>query len=291
MSPPRDALESAAATAERPERAPLPAVDRQAAFAAGPPGVSRKAIGIGLGIMAAVAISATLLEHVMSSGGPAPSATTAAASGTIVALRVPAKQLPGGAGLVNFLGVAALARHGAPPLRLASSRGGTLSLSDLRGKAVALSFLDAPCNDACPVIGAELAAADRRLRSAAKRVEFVIVNSDPNATAWQATPPVLVQSGLQGLANVAFLTGPLSSLNPIWKRYGVGIQVSSSGQVAHSNLIYFIDPKGRLAYRATPYANETRKGTYHLAPALEQRWAKGIATYLDSLVPASASHD
>lgn len=269
---------------------PEPSVDRQAAFAAGPPGVSRKAIGIGLGIMAAVAISGTLLEHAMSSGGPTPSTTARAASGAIRALHVPAKHLPGGAGLVNFLGVEALAPHNAPPLQLPSNRGGELSLASLRGKAVALTFLDAACNDACPVIGAELATADQRLGAAAGGVEFVIVNADPNATAFQAAPPALVQTGLQHHANVAFLTGPLASLNPIWKRYGVGIQVSSTGQVAHSNLIYFIDPKGHLAYRATPYANEARNGTYHLAPALEQRWAEGIATYLDSLVPAASSH-
>ncbi|MDA8296939.1 MAG: SCO family protein [Actinomycetota bacterium] len=290
MTPPSDAGESGAVTAERPVAPPEPSVDRKAAFAAGPPGVSRKAIGIGLAIMAAVAISGTLLEHVMSSGGPAPNATARATGRAIQVLHVPAKHLPGGASVVNFLGVEALARHSAPPLRLPSNRGGELSLASLRGKAVALSFLDAPCNDACPVIGAELAAADQRLGAAAASVEFVIVNADPDATAWQAAPPALSRTGLQGLANVAFLTGPIGRLNPIWKRYGVGIQVSSTGQVAHSNLIYFIDPKGRLAYRATPYANEARNGTYHLAPALEQRWAGGIATYLDSLVPAASSH-
>ena len=290
MAPPSDAGEPGAATAERPETSPQPVVDRQAAFAAGPPGASRKAIGIGVVVLAALAISGTLVEHVMSSSSVPNVTSPTTRARAIRALRVPAKHLPGGPALVNFLGIEALARHAAPGFHLASSRGGELSLSALRGKAVVLTFLDAPCNDACPVIGAELAAADQRLKSAARGVEFLIVNSDPRATAWQAAPPALARTGLQHLANAAFLTGPIASLNPIWKQYGVGIQVSSTGQVAHSNLLYFIDPKGRVAYRATPYANEAHNGTYHLAPALQQRWADGIATYLRALAPASSSH-
>jgi hypothetical protein len=74
-------------------------------------------------------------------------------------------------------------------------------------------------------------------------------------------------------------------LNSVWQTYGITITVDSATRtVAHNDLLYFIDPAGRLRYRATPFANEQRDGTYSLPAASVSRWAMGIATYARDLV-------
>ena len=54
--------------------------------------------------------------------------------------------------------------------------------------------------------------------------------------------------------------------------------------VAHNDVMDFIDPRGSVRYRATPFANESSNGTFSLAASSEARWAQGIATYAGRLV-------
>jgi len=70
----------------------------------------------------------------------------------------------------------------------------------------------------------------------------------------------------------------LITLNSVWKSYGVAITLNTTtGVIAHNEVMYFIDPISQLRYRATPFANETRQGAYSLDPASTNRFAQGIA--------------
>jgi hypothetical protein len=81
------------------------------------------------------------------------------------------------------------------------------------------------------------------------------------------------------------VTGPLTSINPVWKAYDVSISVNTkSGLEDHSDVMDFLDPQGRLRYQATPFANESPARTFSLAASSEARWAQGIATYAGKLV-------
>ena len=61
------------------------------------------------------------------------------------------------------------------------------------------------------------------------------------------------------------VTGPLATLNPVWKAYGVSISVDKkTGLEAHNDVMDFIDAQGDLRYRATPFADESTTGTYSL---------------------------
>jgi cytochrome oxidase Cu insertion factor (SCO1/SenC/PrrC family) len=80
------------------------------------------------------------------------------------------------------------------------------------------------------------------------------------------------------------LTGPLSTIDAVWKSYGISITVEKkAGVEAHNDFVYFIDPQGQELYRATPFANESRSGTYSLPPATVDRWAAGLATYAEKV--------
>ena len=116
-------------------------------------------------------------------------------------------------------------------------------------------------------------------------VEFVTVNTDPTALAQSAEAPVLRHDRLGALPNWHMVTGPLATLNALWKAYGVSISVQKkTGLEAHNDVMDFIDAQGDLRYRATPFADESTTGAFSLPAASIARWAQGIATYAGRLV-------
>ena len=57
------------------------------------------------------------------------------------------------------------------------------------------------------------------------------------------------------------VTGPLATLNDLWKAYGVSISVQrKTGLEAHSDVMDFIDAQGDLRDQATPFADESAAG-------------------------------
>ena len=87
------------------------------------------------------------------------------------------------------------------------------------------------------------------------------------------------------LPNWHMVTGPLATLDSLWKAYGVSISVQrKTGLEAHNEVMDFVDAQGDLRDRATPFANESPTGTYSLSPASIARWGQGIATYAGRLV-------
>lgn len=268
------------------------ATARAAAFARGNAPIPRKFLIIGASVLVGVALGGALLEKVFSMTGlnPTAKATTQISPQGVRLVKTHFATLPGGAPLAHLLGTSALAPNRAPAISLVDQRGARLSLSGERGKVVVLSFFDSACDDACPIIGSELATADRLLGARAGRVAFMTVNTDPEATAFASAPAAITRTGLAGEANASFLMGTIGALNPVWKHYGITIDVARSGRIAHNDLVYFIDPQGRLRYLTTPPADEARNGTYHLSAAEQGRVAHALATYAASLLAVPSGH-
>ena len=106
----------------------------------------------------------------------------------------------------------------APAFSLVDQHDKPVSLASLRGKTVALTFLDDTCTTDCPVIAQEFRSADSYLGSSARRVEMVAINANPRFI----TPDYLAafdhQEGLEDVANWLYLTGSLPEL-----RAGLGV--------------------------------------------------------------------
>jgi len=257
-------------------REPLDAQARADALAVGAPRVPRKAVILAVLVAAVLALGGTAVERLASSAGlnPTPVATTGPGN----ALSAP---------LGAFMGLARLPGTPAPALRLTDPTGRVVTLSSLRGRVVVLSFFDADCQDACPVLAREIAQADVRLGREAGRVAFVTVNADPLALRAARTARVVTATGLSALGNWRFLTGPLGTIDPVWRHYGVAISVyPSTGTVVHNNVMYFIDPAGRLRLRTAPVVNESHLGVFSLGASSVARSALGIATYARELLGA-----
>ncbi len=72
------------------------------------------------------------------------------------------------------------------------------------------------------------------------------------------------------------VTGPLATLDAVWKAYGVSISVDKkTGLEAHNDVMDFVDGRGDLRYRATPFADESTTGTFSLPPATRPDGARG----------------
>src|SRR5262245_35616633 len=68
----------------------------------------------------------------------------------------------------------------APEFTLTTAEGGRLSLSDLHGKVVTVTFIYATCTDTCPLLTAKMAGMQKRLGpDFGTRVRFVSITVDP----------------------------------------------------------------------------------------------------------------
>lgn len=272
-----------------PDREPQ-RVDRAAALAEGAPGIPPKFVFWALAVVLVVSLGGLLGEHVFSSAGLNPVATTTPRSPVHVARgllpQAPAPAQSISASLPSFMNLSTLrADDRASPFKLIDQRGAATPVPAPPPDVVVLSFFNAPCNDICPVEAAEIEQADHDLGAAAADVEFVTVNTDPSALSASAESPVFNDTGLNTLPNWHMLTGPLASLNSVWRSYGVSITVEAkTGLEAHTDVMDFIDGGGYLRYRATPFADESRTGTFSLPPASVARWGQGIATYASRIL-------
>jgi protein SCO1/2 len=267
-------------------------VDRVAAFSvsATEPAVPRRFVYWVLAGAAVLGLGGLGVERLFSSTGLNPSPTPARSTPTTTIASTPAPLPSGqsqelGASLPTYMDLTNLGATAAPAIGLIDQTGRPTSLVGQRGKAVVLTFFNGPCDDICPVLAAEIRLADADLGPAAANVEFLTVNTDPRALAVSGLSAALAQSGLGTLTNWRMVTGPLGTLNAVWRAYGISITVAQhTGTQAHNEAIYFIDPDGRERYRATPFANESASGIYSLSPADVARWGTGIARYAGRLV-------
>jgi cytochrome oxidase Cu insertion factor (SCO1/SenC/PrrC family) len=263
-------------------------IDRAAALAEGPPGIPSKFIFWTLGVALVVSLGGFAGEHLFSSAGLNPVPRAPGPTSTTVPVSTPGVPTPNqsiNSSLTSFMGLSAPLVKRASPFTLTDQNGRPTSVPGQASQVVILTFFDATCNDICPVEAAEIVQADADLGAAASRVEFVTVNTDPTALAQSAAAPVLSTTGLGALPNWHMVTGPLATLNAIWKAYGVSISVDKkTGLEAHSDVMAFIDTHGALRYRATPFADESTTGTFSLPAASITRWAQGIATYGGRLI-------
>src|SRR5712691_6173272 len=109
----------------------------------------------------------------------------------------------------------------APELSLTTQDGQRLSLKELRGKVVAVTFIYTSCIDTCPLLTAKMAGLQTALGADfGPKVFFVSITVD----AERDTPAVLkryAQAHGANLAGWAFLTGTPAEIQDVARRYGL----------------------------------------------------------------------
>jgi len=134
----------------------------------------------------------------------------------------------------------------APSFTLTAQDERRVSLADLRGKVVVLTFIYTACADTCPLLTAKMATLQGRLGADfGTRVFFVSVTVDPE----RDTPAVLKGYGVAHGVRFdgwAFLTGTRAEIQEVARRYGIFAKKTARGDVDHTFLTSVIDPRGVL---------------------------------------------
>lgn len=193
---------------------------------------------------------------------------------------------PSGTRLAQFMGLSRPRSRLAPNFTLTDESGRARSLRSFRHEVVVLTFLDDRCSALCPVLPQELADAWHDLGRKARHVAFLAVNVDTTSDRPSELAAFSRQFGLDRIGNWTFLTGSPAQLEEVWSMYDVSVVRGRDGSLAYNGLIYFVSPRGEEAYAATPYADETARGTGTLTRANIERWGKGIARVAASLLNA-----
>jgi cytochrome oxidase Cu insertion factor (SCO1/SenC/PrrC family) len=184
-----------------------------------------------------------------------------------------------------FMGLKDIGTAVAPTFSLTNQLGHPWSLKSARGKVVVLAFYNSICNDICPVLGTEIRKASTELGVDASKVDFVIVNTDPNHTHISLDSPAIRVPALVDVPSLELLSGRVSTLNSVWSNYGVRVLVGAKrDEVSHNNVLYFISPLGNLAAYSSPFGTQNKAGLYSLGASSVNLYARAIAETADSLV-------
>lgn len=248
----------------------------------------RPLVALGIGVVLAAVLGAVLFEVGIRGGSQG--ATNDVAPG----IDAPS------AYLLSLDNLAPSAVHRAPGFHLVDQSGRPLSLAQFRGTAVVLSFNDDRCPDICTMLAQDIVRADRYLgRRGRGRVQFVSVNVNPFYPEATYTRQWSAQHGLGHVSNWHFATGPVPTLESIWKVYGIQVTLDYQDRtVTHGTPLEFIDPNGRVraigefgisAIDTAPFAHVMAQMAEDLLPASERTPVGG--PQVDSSDSAAANLD
>jgi protein SCO1/2 len=131
-------------------------------------------------------------------------------------------------------------RRAAPEFALRDQHGRSVTLESLRGRTIALTFLDSLCKQACPIEGRMLASAIGQVSGAA-RPQLVVVSVDPGGDTPWSVARAMRKWRLP--ADTVWLLGAHAQLEPVWERYQITVD-PVSGDIMHSTAVYVIDRRG-----------------------------------------------
>ncbi len=136
----------------------------------------------------------------------------------------------------------------APAFSLTDQHGRTVTLADLRGKVVLLTFLDDTCTTDCPLIAQEFRVAGQLLGADIQDVELVAINYNQLYTQVSYIQAFNRQEGLTHVPNWLYLTGSRDQLEQVWKSYGVAPSeiLPAGSMLGHGDYALVLDQKGHM---------------------------------------------
>jgi protein SCO1/2 len=162
-----------------------------------------------------------------------------------------------GAGQATFQGPTLEHPSTPPGFTLTDQHGRTIQLAALHGKVVLLTFLYTHCPDVCPLTASNLNTMLRRLGSQRNEVEVLAVSVDPVGDTPRSVSAFVRAHRL--LPGFHYLTGPRSTLVPVWRAYDVkAVRNGKDGGVDHTLYTMLIDRGGtaRVLFDATARTDE-----------------------------------
>lgn len=127
------------------------------------------------------------------------------------------------------------------PFALHDQDGRLLTLQSLHGHVSVVTFMNARCTQACPVIGRELALTQRKLGGSRSPLMVVIIDVNPAEDRPTNVRAFVHKVGLVG--NWHWLLGRKAQLSPVWRTWGTYVKWAQP-DIIHTAAVYLIDQKG-----------------------------------------------
>jgi len=141
----------------------------------------------------------------------------------------------------------------APTFALVDQAGHALSLGDLRGKVLAISFVFTTCSQSCPIVTAKMAEIQRRLGSDfGSRVHFVSISVDPLTDTPERLRAYAAKFGAD-VPGWSFLTGSSAQIDDVVRRFGGYARREANGPLDHLALTSLVDAQGRVRVQYLGY--------------------------------------
>jgi cytochrome oxidase Cu insertion factor (SCO1/SenC/PrrC family) len=128
----------------------------------------------------------------------------------------------------------------APELALTDQSGRPITLSRLRGRVLAITFLDSHCKQLCPLEADQLGQVQRSLPGSVP-VSLLVVSVAPATDTAESERTFAAEHHWSG--DWHWLGGSQTQLAAVWKAYSVAVQPSPD-DILHSVVLYLVDKKG-----------------------------------------------
>ena len=137
-----------------------------------------------------------------------------------------------------------------PTFELVDQTGAVVKSETLRGRVLVVSFVFTTCAEACPLITAQLARTQSRVRTEKLdgRVNFVSITLDPATDRPEVLRRYADAYGLD-LASWHLLTGASDDVGRVVRAFG--LNAIARERIVHGSLVVLVDEKGRIAERRT----------------------------------------
>jgi protein SCO1/2 len=148
-----------------------------------------------------------------------------------------------------------------PAFELRDDEGRMVRSADLRGKALAVTFLDVQCTDACPIIAAQIGQAVRALGGDRNEVEALAISVDPIRDTPAGIDAFLRRYRAKGA--LRYLDGTVAELRPVWKAFAVAASHDTGDSNMHSAPVRVYDGEGRWRSTLHPGLDLTATNLAH----------------------------
>ncbi|HEY7541032.1 MAG TPA: SCO family protein [Methylomirabilota bacterium] len=137
-----------------------------------------------------------------------------------------------------------------PAFELIDQAGSIVKSDSLRGRVLVVSFVFTTCTEACPLITAQLARTQSKIRTEKLdgRVRFVSITLDPATDRPEVLRRYAELYGVD-LASWQFLTGAPDDVSRVVRAFG--LSAVARERIVHGSLVVLVDGKGRIAERRT----------------------------------------
>ncbi|HUY79273.1 MAG TPA: SCO family protein [Ktedonobacterales bacterium] len=133
-----------------------------------------------------------------------------------------------------------------PAVALKDQNGVPVSLAQLRGKPVALTFYDSVCpHSDCSIMAQYMNATATDMGAEASQVNWVAISLNPWHDTQSTVQLFLTSHQVTAHMKIHYLMGTLPELAPIWDAFHMQSVLQTNGIVVHTTGVFVIDQTGR----------------------------------------------